>query len=114
MKNSDDTPTVHFDLLGQPINVGDFITYAAVDGRSGTLRIGQVIALTPTKVRAKSWSNFRAQGWGDDQRSGRQKDVSLGFFDRIIVIQEEMIPEKIWIDLHGPVCGWNGKSISEN
>ena len=112
----------HVDLFGTPIKEGDFIVYAAVDGRSGTMRVGQVIALTynkslygkdEPKVRVKSWSNFRAGSSTDvnDTRSGRQKDVTLSFLDRLIVIQKEMIPEKIWLDLNGPVCDYFGNPI---
>lgn len=105
----------HVDLFGTPIKAGDYIVYAAVDGRSGTLRVGQVLELKPNgKVFAKSWSNFRAQGhsWTSDERSGRQKNVTLSFLDRMIVVHDKMIPEKIWLDLEGPAYGWDGKELS--
>ena len=118
------TDLVYKDLFGRDIEVGDYIVYAAVDGRSGTLRTGRVLKLTTSKpskwsddppeakIFCSSWSNFRARGWGkDDETSGRQKNVTLGFLDRMIVVDESQVSEKIKKDLAGPVCGWDGNPI---
>lgn len=110
----------HVDMFGKEIKVGDFIVYGAVDGRSGTLRAGQVLELKETKnwsgevepkVFVKSWSNFRSKGWGapDDTRSGRQKNVTLGFLDRLIVVPEEVVGEKVKKDLAGDVANYRGE-----
>ena len=102
--------STHNDLFGNPINVGDYIVYSAVDGRSGTMRVGQVLELKPEgKVFSKSWSNFRS-GW-NKAGSGRQKNVTLSFTDRMIVVPQEMISEQIWLDLNGPAYSWDGKEI---
>lgn len=117
------TDSVYKDLFGREIKEGDYIVYSAVDGRSATMRTGQVLKLTMSKPRwssdepepkifCSSWSNFRAKGWGkDDETSGRQKNVTLSFMDRLIVINEDQISDKIKQDLAGPVCGWDGKPI---
>lgn len=124
MKKSVDVSNFEYkDLLGNEIKVDDFIVYGAVDGRSGVLRVGQVIELTYTKggygdvvpkVRVKSWSNSRTF-WGHDneERSGRQKNVTLGFLDRMIVVQADQVNEKIKRDLEGPICDYTGTPITK-
>jgi len=106
------------DMFGRDIKVGDYIIYAALADRSGVLRAGQVIELTETKedrwetkkkdpkIRARSWNNFRQEGWFNGQkytRSGRQKDVTLSFLDRIVVVSPDTLSEKVRLDLEGPV-----------
>lgn len=88
--------TTHKDMFGNEIKPGDYIVYGAVDGRSGTLRAGQVIELKTgaphwctkepeLKVFVKSWSNF----------SGRQKNVTLSFLDRLAVVPPETVSDEI-------------------
>lgn len=121
------TKSEHTDLFGRPINVGDYIVYSASDGRLAIIRIGQVIKLTSSpknkwdndsekvaKVFCKSWSNFRSEGWNHgEERSGRQKNVTLHFLTRVVVVDPATVSEKIKKDLNGPVCGWDGKPIGE-
>lgn len=108
----------HKDLFGKDINVGDYIVYSAVDGRSGTLRVGKVEALKvresgfsddkpqPT-VFCRSWSNFNTYEKDENGRqTGRQKNVTLGFLDRLIVIDPSQISEKIKLDLEGGIGKW--------
>lgn len=87
----------HKDLLGQEIKVGDYITYSAVDGRSGVLRIAKVLELKEVKdkyedddikykVLVQSWSNFHGL---------QEKKVTLGFLDRIIVINKSIVSQYI-------------------
>lgn len=115
---------VYKDLFGRDIKVGDYIVYAAVDGRSATMRTGRVLELSHSKpseygsdpiepkITVASWSNFRATGWSNDhERSGRQKNVKLGFLDRLVVVPEDQVSDKIKIDLAGPVCDWSGKPV---
>jgi hypothetical protein len=109
------------DMFGNDIKVGDYIVYAGLADRSGVLRAGQIIELTYTKggygavepkVRARSWNNFRSRdGYDGNTRSGRQKDVSLGFLDRMIIVPTEQVSEKIKADLAGPICDWQGNPI---
>jgi hypothetical protein len=93
------------DLFNKEIKVGDYIVYAANDGRCGVLRIGKVVELTVSKeedyytkkkspkIRAKSACyrmvdyDTREYGWQ------KQKDVSLGFFERLVVMDENAVPE---------------------
>jgi hypothetical protein len=94
------------DLFGREIKAGDYITYAANDGRCGVLRVGQVIKLTRVeneyeddvilKIQAKSayygilsWDDegYEIKGWS------RQKNVTLGFLDRLIVVDNP--PEEV-------------------
>ena len=123
---------VYKDMFDNPIKVGDYIVYAALADRSGVLRAGQVIELTydksrsswsdgplTPKVRAKSWNNFQAENyeWKGTERvelprkSGRQKDVTLGFLDRLIVVPESQIPLFIKKDFDGPVMDWRGQPV---
>lgn len=116
------------DLFGNDIKVGDYIVYAAVDGRSGTLRSGRVLKLTTSKpdkwspnkplepkVMCATWSNFRAQStWrtnAESEPSGRQKNVTLGFLDRMIVVPADQVSDKIKKDLNGPVYDWRGDPV---
>lgn len=115
--------TEHTDLFGRAINPNDYIVYSAVDGQSATLRVGQVISLktvtdkysneTTAKIYCKSWSNFRSQGWNDKERSGRQKNVTLGFLTRVVVVDPITVSGKIKKDLDGPQCDWSGNPIGK-
>lgn len=100
------------DMFGRNIKVGDYIVYAGLADRSGVLRAGRVIELTHSKtgygkpepkVKCESWNNYRSKGWNGEEKSGKQKAVSLGFLDRMIVVPEEIVSEKIKKDLDGPV-----------
>lgn len=115
---------VYKDLFGRDIKVGDYIVYAAVDGRSATMRTGRVLELSHSKpseygsdpiepkITVSSWSNFRAKGRSNDhERSGRQKNVKLGFLDRLVVVPEDKVSDKIKADLAGPVCDRRGKPV---
>lgn len=93
------------DMFGRDIKVGDYIVYAGAAGRSSVLRAGQVVALTVSqdtykkvpKIRCKSWNYFNSI-WRAGE-TGRQKDVSLEHFSRIVVVPEEYVSEKIKKDL---------------
>jgi hypothetical protein len=91
---------VYKDIFGREIKVGSCIVYAAVDGRSGVLRIGKVIELTESKhadykthkkdpkvkvISCEHWENC----WRGDKRLS--KAVSLGFLDRICIVPEESL-----------------------
>ena len=115
---------VYKDLFERDIKIGDYIVYAAVDGRSATMRTGRVLELSHSKpseygfqpiepkITVSSWSNFRAKGWSNDhERSGRQKNVKLGFLDRLIVVPEDQVSDKIKAALAGPVCDRRGKPV---
>ena len=129
-KESEPLDLQYRDMFGQPIKVGDYIVYGAVDGRSGTLRAGHVVALLASKprfdgddeplmpkIRVRSWSNFRSRPFaglhGDTKTTGRQKDVVLGFLDRLVVVDPKTISEKIKTDLAGPKGDWSGAVESE-
>ena len=124
MKTPVDTSKfVYKDMFGRGIKVGDYIVYAGLADRSAVMRAGRVIELTHSKekvsiydrktqehrtdyepkVKCESWNNFRAQGWSGGEQSGKQKAVSLGFLDRMIVIPEDYVSEKIKKDLEGEV-----------
>lgn len=85
------------DLFGREIKVGDYITYAANDGRCGVLRAGQVIELTKGTVagdekktpKVKIKSAYFGVDWHATSMKHkwvRQKNVTLGFLDRLIVL----------------------------
>ena len=113
----------YLDMFGREIKVGDYVVYAGLADRSAVLRAGRVIELTYSKqevsiydrktgkhsygyepkIRCESWNNFRSQGWKGEERSGKQKAVSLGFLDRLIVVPEDYVSEKIKNDIDGEV-----------
>ncbi len=108
-------------MFGNDIKVGDYIVYGGLADRSAVLRAGRVVALTQSKekvrfydrsigefrndyepkIRCQSWNNFLSQDWGGKEKSGKQKDVSLGFFDRLIVVPEKIVSQKIKDDSAG-------------
>ena len=100
------------DMFGREIKPGDFIVYAGLADRSAVLRAGRVIELTHSKtdygkpepkIKCESWNNYRARSWDGTEKSGKQKAVSLGFLDRLIVVPEEFVSEKIKNDLNSPL-----------
>lgn len=100
------------DMFGREIKVGDYIVYGGLADRSAVLRAGRVIELKCTKdwsgklspkVKAESWNNYRSMGYGGIEKSGKQKAVSLGFLDRIVVVPESYVSDKVKRDLDGPV-----------
>jgi hypothetical protein len=115
----------HKDMFGRDIKVGDFIVYAGLADRSAVLRAGQVIELTydkswkdwrggspEPKVRAKSWNFYKAERERDGKvPSGRQKDVTLGFLSRLVVVPESQVGDKVKQDLAGPVMDWKGDPV---
>jgi hypothetical protein len=120
-KEAVDTSSFEYkDMFGRDIKVGDYIVYGAVDGRSGTLRAGRVLELTygsvgykcGPKVKVDTWSNFRAQGWNGETKSGKQsKAVSLGFLDRLVVVDPSTVSDKIKQDLAGPATNYWGDPV---
>ena len=100
------------DMFGRDIRVGDYVVYAGLADRSAVLRAGRVLELTHSKtgygdpepkIKCESWNNFRSQGWSGEGGSGKQKAVSLSFFDRMIVVPEEYVSERVKGDLDGSV-----------
>lgn len=109
------------DMFGRDIKVGDYIVYAGLADRSAVMRAGRVVELTYTKakyssvepkIRVASWNNFRAndRNWKDPNKktSGRQKDVVLGFLDRLIVVDASTVSDQVKNDLAGPVADYWG------
>lgn len=89
-------------MFGQDIKVGDYIVYAGLADRSAVLRAGRVLELKDTgKVFCQTWNLFKSQGysWQEGERSGKQKNVTLGFLDRMVVVPAESVSEKIKHDL---------------
>lgn len=119
--------TEHTDLFGREIKVGNYIVYAGAEDRSAVLRVGQVLKLTfaknrrygepdVAKVFCKSWNNFRSEGfsWREGlEPSGRQKNVTIGFLTRVVIVDPSTISDKIKKDLDGPICDWSGKPIGQ-
>lgn len=119
------------DMFGREIKVGDYIVYAGLADRSAVMRAGRVVALTHSKekvsiydrttgdrrydyepkIRCESWNNFRSQGWNGEDKSGKQKAVSLGFLDRLVVVPEEYVSQKVKYDLAGPVTNYRDDAL---
>lgn len=88
------------DILGQSLNIGDYIIYGAVDGRSGVIRIGRITELTKgrgalydkeaLKIKCKAVES----GWGLGLRP-LSREISLEYFLRICKIPKEIVPENV-------------------
>jgi hypothetical protein len=117
------------DMFRREIKIGDYIVYGGSAGRSAVLRAGLVIELTCSKgkqwdgrtqtsdyepkIRIKSWNNYRAERSykSGAEASGRQKDVTLGFLDRLIVVHPDTVSDKVKRDLAGPVTDYFGTPL---
>jgi hypothetical protein len=106
------------DLVGQEIKVGDYVAYAAAWDRSAVLHIGRVRQLTETKEKvydyhresSKHHPKVRVRSaeprrWGEEKWRAQMKDVSLGFFDRLIVLDPRTLPQELLdlLDGFGPI-----------
>lgn len=104
------------DMFDNEIQVGDYIVYASLASRSAVMSAGRVLDLTVSKtadwrgklvpkVKITSWNNYKATGGAYDNRrlSGRQRDVSLSFPDRMIVVPASAISDIVKEDLSNPV-----------
>ena len=92
-----------FDKLGNEITVGCYIIYGHALGRCAALRIGKVLKITEHKKQYGEgnenhftvWGIEDERGWKDnDEPTLCEKKGTLLFADRIIVLKEEMVPEK--------------------
>lgn len=130
-KDVDISKFVYKDMFGRDIKVGDYIVYAGLADRSAVMRAGRVIELTHSrekvsiydhktgkftndyepKIKCESWNNYRSQGRKGEEKSGKQKAVSLGFLDRLVVVPEEYVSEKVKKDLDGPVTDYFGNVV---
>jgi hypothetical protein len=93
------------DFFGNNINPGDYITYAALDGRCAVLRVAQVIALS--NRRPSQWNTKEDLAetlkvrsvelyFGKDIRP-IERVVTLGFLKRLVVIPADSVPQH-WKD----------------
>jgi hypothetical protein len=115
MVTVDTSGFVYKDMFGRDIKVGDYVVYAGLADRSAVMRAGRVIELTHSKtgygtpepkIKCESWNNFRATGWNGEEKSGKQKAVSLGFLDRLVVVPAEYVSERVKKDLDGPIASY--------
>jgi len=112
------------DMFGREIKVGDYVVYAAVDGRSAVQRVGRVTKLSSgsgswrgesiPKIVCETWNYHQAvrSDWDRETReythvpfgqSGKQsKQVSLGFLERLVIVPAEHVHPKIIEDLNQP------------
>lgn len=107
------------DMFGRTIKVGDYIVYAGLADRSAVMRAGRVLELTYSKstygdpepkIKCESWNFYRSKDWNGKEKSGKQKAVSLGFLDRLVVVPEEYVSDKVKKDLDGPVADYWGRN----
>lgn len=80
------------DKAGEKLDPGDFIVYAATDGRSAALRYGRVL---PQNESKKSCLQVRAyrDGWNGGEVF--KNPVYLGYQDRVHRIPAMFVPENI-------------------
>ncbi len=74
------------DAIGKEITVGSYITYEALNGRSAVLRIGRV---KDVGMKVKASAACRGYSWRESKSANgwsRQRDVSLEFTTRIMVV----------------------------
>lgn len=88
----------YVDVLENELNVGDYVAYAALGGRSAIMKVAKILELTQGK-----------RGWGEKvvpklrvisvdwffDRWQKQKAHTLGFLDRLVQLQPGQIPTEI-------------------
>ena len=113
----------HLDLAGHEIKPGDFIVYAALAGRSATMKYGRITKLA---FREKSWKTRdggehptvravtadRHQRWlphsdtyiEEWQVQNKGKEITLGYLEQLLVIPEALVPAEALNELlkHAP------------
>lgn len=104
---------MHTDLAGRPIEVGSYIVYAALLGRSAVLKYGKVVALiegndswrgaTP-KVQAVTVDasiNYKTQEIMGFNVQNKGRPITLSFTERMVVVDQAQIPVSALRALHG-------------
>lgn len=86
------------DLAGQEIKEGSYIVYAALWSRSPVLKFGKVVSLSsrdPSYYQKESTPTIKAitvdRFWGNKGKFELQKEgkpVTLGFLDRLLVVND--------------------------
>ena|ERR1700690_2048063 len=94
------------DKSRKEIKVGDFIIYGHALGRCAGLRYGKVLAIKEVKDYADRIKNhFTVQGvdddWYPDTPKLAERKGTLQFGDRILIVTEDQIPDKIFELLNG-------------
>lgn len=91
------------DCLGQELRPGQYITYAANDGRCGVLRIGRVLRIVTNddgnetirvaacELRGK-WEDRTYKKWLHQWKRFGKKEIVLGMPERTIVLPDDLIP----------------------
>ena len=110
-----------FDKLGNEITEGCYITYGHALGRCAALRIGKVLKITEHEKQYGEGVEYHFTVWGvEDERGWMKEDDepilcekkgTLLFADRIIVLKEEMLPEKYLKCLKMATMGASFKSL---
>lgn len=104
------TMSKYVDIAGDPIEVGDYIVYAALWSRSATLKYGRVVKLVEKKDEYsnkvshkaqvvsvdRSWDDkWELQGGGWSKKPIEKYQVqTLGFLDRMLVVRKEQVPDE--------------------
>ncbi len=98
---------MHKDIAGEEIKVGDFIVYTALAGRSAVMRFGRVVdlkerdaSLYGPKDKIPTLRVITAEAsWSQKGRWNLQKKggvVTLGFLDRLLVVNGDVLPRGAW------------------
>ena len=94
---------IHFDCMGNQIQVGDYVAIDHRDGNSSRMSISCVVELDPndeTKaVLAGGSFNWRGEFWANSRRS---KTVRL---NECVKIQREFVAESVEVALSDLVMG---------
>lgn len=87
------------DKFGRKVNVGDFIIYGSVSGRSWLLQLGKVVALTADSIEVLGaghdvlpWGKYITplKDWKLNSKTGK-----LSHPRRVFVVPPDFVPEEI-------------------
>jgi hypothetical protein len=85
---------MHKDCLGNSLYVGDFISYASMNGYSPSLHFGMILELKTKDNKPKLLVRSDLPSWrGGFKLSSRA--ITLEKFDRVLLIERSNLPDSL-------------------
>lgn len=86
------------DKAGKEVKAGDYIVYAQAWGRSAGMNYGKVLSVGMSKAtdwNLKKYPTIRIVGVDSWENNKLQKPSTLRFSDRVLVVSEDQVTEKV-------------------